>query len=285
MSQSPIADARATVPMAPVAHRVTAVHAELAGTRTLETAPVDAEHALPPARPGQFHMLWAFGVGEVPISVSRLSAAGDAHHTIRAVGATTRALCAVNEGDAIGVRGPFGRAWDLDAARGGDVVVMAGGLGMAPVRPIIDAIVADRESYGRAVVLIGARSPDDLLFADDLAGWRDRSDLDVEITVDHARPGWRGEVGVVTSLVGRTPVDAPSTSAYVCGPEVMMRFAGRALVDHGVPAERIQVSLERNIVCAVAHCGHCQLGPTFICREGPVYPFDAVAPLLDVKAL
>jgi anaerobic sulfite reductase subunit B len=284
MSESPIADARATAPMAPVAHRVTALHAELPGTRTIETAPVDAAQALSPARPGQFHMLWAFGVGEVPISVSRLPAAG-ACHTIRAVGATTRALCAVSEGDTIGVRGPFGREWDLDAARGGDVVVVAGGLGMAPIRPIIDAIVADRESYGRAVVLIGARSPDELLFADDLAGWRGRFDLNVEIIVDHARPDWRGDVGVVTSLIGRIPVDAASTFAYVCGPEVMMRFASRTLVDHGVPAERVQVSLERNMVCAVAHCGHCQLGPTFICREGPVYPYDSVAPLLDIRAL
>ncbi|HET8618220.1 MAG TPA: FAD/NAD(P)-binding protein [Acidimicrobiales bacterium] len=271
--------------MVPVPYRVTGRRTELPDTATLALEPIEAGLAGP--RPGQFHMLWAFGVGEVPISVSHLQSdrPGTHHHTVRAVGATTRALCALAEGDTLGVRGPFGHGWDLDAARGGDVVVVAGGLGLAPLRPVVEAITAARDSFGRVAVLVGARSPDDLLFADVLAEWRGRFDLDVEITVDHARGGWHGDVGVVTSLVPRIPIDVAAAAAFVCGPEIMMRFAGNALRDAGVAPERIQVSLERNMVCAVAHCGHCQLGPTLVCRDGPVYTLDAVGPLLSVRSL
>lgn len=276
-------DAVAAPPMAPVPHRVMARRAELDDTATLEIAPVD--HALAQPRPGQFNMLWAFGVGEVPISVSRLSGDGAIHHTIRAVGATTRALCALDEGDTLGVRGPFGVGWDTDAARGGDVVVVAGGVGLAPLRPVVEEIIEHRDAFGRVTVLVGARSPDDLLFADVLSDWRGRFDLDVEITVDHARTGWHGDVGVVTGVIPRIPVDPAATSAFVCGPEIMMRFAGTALADLGIRPERIQLSLERNMVCAIGHCGHCQLGPTFVCRGGPVYPLHLVGPLINVRSL
>lgn len=271
--------------MVPVPYRVTRRRTESADTATLALEPTETGLAGP--RPGQFHMLWVFGVGEVPISVSHLAVdrPGTHHHTVRAVGATTRALCALAEGDTLGVRGPFGRGWDLDAAVGRDVVVVAGGLGLAPLRPVVEAITAARDSFGRVAVLVGARSPDDLLFPDLLAEWRGHFDLDVEVTVDHARGGWHGDVGVVTSLLPRIPIDFGTAAAFVCGPEIMMRFAGSALRDAGDAPERIQVSLERNMVCAVAHCGHCQLGPTFVCRDGPVYTLDAVGPLLSVRSL
>ncbi|HET6968879.1 MAG TPA: FAD/NAD(P)-binding protein [Ornithinibacter sp.] len=271
--------------MVPVPYRVTDRQADAPDATTLGIEPVAAALAAP--RPGQFHMLWAFGVGEVPISVSRVGDGGPAahHHTVRAVGATTRALCALREGDTLGVRGPFGNGWDLAAARGGDVVIVAGGLGLAPLRPVVEEIVDQRDRFGRVAVLLGARSPGDLLFADVVSAWRGRFDLDVAITVDHARGAWHGNVGVVTTLVPRAPVDFASASAFVCGPEVMMRFVGAALRDAGVAPDRVQVSLERNMVCAVAHCGHCQLGPTFLCREGPVYRLGAVAPLLGVRSL
>lgn len=271
--------------MTPVPYRVTDRRAESSDTATLEIEPVADELGRP--RPGQFHMLWAFGVGEVPISVSRVAADGRAtqQHTVRAVGATTRALCALAEGDTLGVRGPFGRGWDLAAAHGHDVVVVGGGLGLAPLRPVMEEVVGQRDRYGRVVLLVGARSPDELLFADVLSAWRGQFDLDVEITVDHARDRWHGDVGVVTGLIPRIPIDVAAASAFVCGPEIMMRFAGAALCDAGVAPDHIQVSLERNMACAVAHCGHCQLGPTFVCREGPVYTLDAVGPLLSVKRL
>lgn len=277
-------DATTPGPMTPVAYRVTGRRAESADTATLAVEPVAAPLARP--SPGQFHMLWAFGVGEVPISVSHVGEGGASHHhTVRAVGATTQALCALDEGDTLGVRGPFGTGWDLAAAQGEDVVVVAGGLGLAPLRPVVEELVGQRDRFGRVAVLVGARSPDDLLFADVVAGWRGRFDLDVEITVDHARGRWRGDVGVVTSLIPRVPIDFAAASAFVCGPEIMMRFAGNALRDAGVAPDRIQVSLERNMVCGVAHCGHCQLGPTFLCREGPVYALDAIGPLLTARSL
>lgn len=270
-------------PLTPVPYRVTDRRVELADTVSVTLEPVDV--ALPAPVPGQFNMLWAFGVGEVPISLSQRSVPGGAlHHTIRAVGATTRALCALEPGGVLGVRGPFGRGWDLGAARGSDVVVVAGGLGVAPVRPIVEAILDERDAFGRVVVLVGSRAPDDLLFGDLLGSWASRPDVEVRVTVDHAGPGWSGDVGVVTGLIPRIGV-GPGARAYVCGPEIMMRFAGKALVDAGVRPEHIQVSLERNMVCAVAHCGHCQLGPTFVCREGPVYALDTVGPLLGVRAL
>lgn len=270
-------------PMTPVPYRVAARRAELGDTRTLVLEPA-ADRALPDPAPGQFAMLWAFGVGEVPISMSRCRG-GSTEVTVRAVGATTSALCALEEGQALGVRGPFGRGWDLTAAEGGDVVVVAGGLGLAPVRPVVEQVVADRDRFGRVFLLVGARSPDDLLFVDDLAAWRGRFDLDVGVTVDHAGTGWHGDVGVVTELLSRLAVDAGTATAFVCGPEIMMRFTADALVDRGLPPDRVQLSLERNMVCAVAHCGHCQLGPAFVCRDGPVFTLDEVGPLLGVRDL
>jgi anaerobic sulfite reductase subunit B len=269
--------------MTPLPYRVTGRRAESLDTLTLEIEPVDEALAAP--RAGQFNMLWAFGVGEVPISVSGRRTEGPLHHTIRSVGATTRALCSLAEGDTLGARGPFGHGWDLDSARGHDVVVITGGLGLAPLKPVVEEIIEDRDAFKRVDVLIGARSPDELLFVDVVSEWRARFDLHVEITVDHARDHWHGDVGVVTSLLPRIPIDPESASVFVCGPEIMMRFASSAVLEAGVAAERIQLSLERNMACAIAQCGHCQLGPSFLCREGPVYTLDAITPLLTVRAL
>jgi NAD(P)H-flavin reductase len=271
-------------PMVPVVHRVVDRRRVTADTVSLrleaDAAPLD------PAEPGQFDMLWAFGVGEVPISVSgRRDETGSEEYTIRAVGATTHALCALEPGDALGVRGPFGRGWDLRTADGGDVMVLAGGLGLAPLKPLVEEIVAERERFDRVAVLVGARAPAEILFDTLLAEWRRRFDLHVEVTVDHAGDAWRGDVGVVTALIPRAPVDVTRTTAFICGPEIMMRFAAGDLLAAGVAPERIRVSLERNMACAIAHCGHCQLGPTFICREGPVYPYGAIAPFLEVQGL
>ena len=230
---------------------------------------------------GQFNMLYALGIGEVPISISGDPAPGTVlEHTIRSVGAVSAALCALDEGDAVGVRGPFGTDWRVDAAEGSDVVIVAGGIGLAPLRPAIRELLAHREAYGRVSVLYGARTPADLLFRDELEGWRGRRDVDVEVTVDTADPEWRGNVGVVPRLLARSRFDAAGTVAMVCGPEVMMRFTVQALRDAGVVAERILVSLERNMQCAIKQCGHCQLGPFFLCADGPVMPYAVIAPWL-----
>jgi NAD(P)H-flavin reductase len=231
-------------------------------------------------------MLYAFGVGEVPISTSGdHDGDGRLTHTIRAVGAVTRALCALEPGAVVGVRGPFGTEWPLDEATGGDLVVVAGGIGLAPLRPAVRHALARRDDYGAVSVLVGARTPQDLLFVHELEAWRGRLDVEVDVAVDAAAPGWHGRVGLVTTLIPGAVIDPPRASALVCGPEVMMTFVVRALVGRGVPLERIWVSMERNMRCAVGHCGHCQLGPTLICRDGAVFPAAAMTRLMEVREL
>lgn len=271
-------------PLLPRPMTVTAVDRETVDTWTL---------TIDPGEPfafaaGQFNMLYAFGAGEAPISISGDPAKpGQLIHTIRAVGAVTKALCALKPGQVVGVRGPYGSAWPVDAARGGDAVVMAGGLGLAPVRPIVYALLAAREAFGRVILLCGARTPGDLLFQPELLAWRGRFDMQVFVTVDSDKSdsSWRGDVGVVTTLLPRANFDPANTTAFVCGPEIMMRFGALALIDQRVPAERVHISAERNMKCAVGHCGHCQYGPDFVCKDGPVYSYPQVAPRLRVREL
>jgi NAD(P)H-flavin reductase len=267
--------------MTPTMYRVAARHEEFDDTVTIVLEPIGA--AVDAPDPGQFFMLWAFGVGEAPISVAGHHD-GSLIHTIRRVGAVTDALCASSVGEPVGVRGPFGSSWDVASARGCDVLVVAGGLGIAPVRPIVEEVLANRSYYGAVALLFGARSPDQLLYPEDISGWRGHFDLDVEVTVDTADPSWRGDVGMVTRLIDRVRLDVDRTTAFVCGPEVMMRFAAAAIVERGVAPERVRLSLERNMHCAIGHCGHCQLGPVFVCKDGPVVDWSTVEPLLAVRA-
>jgi NAD(P)H-flavin reductase len=235
--------------------------------------------------PGQFNMLTAFGVGEAAISLSGDPADGRLIHTIRDVGPVSRSLTRLAQGDAIGVRGPFGVGWPLAAAEGRDLLIIAGGLGLAPLRPTIYRILAERQRYGSVSILYGARRPEDILFGKELAGWRARLDVDVAVTVDHAMSDWRGHVGVVTRLLPRATFDPASAVAMLCGPEIMMRNVAATLTAQGLASERIFLSMERNMKCAVGHCGHCQLGPAFICRDGPVFTYARMRPLLAVKEL
>ena len=267
--------------MTPAVYRVSERREELEDTVTLVLEPTGS--AVPDPSPGQFNMLWAFGIGEAPISVAGWSGEGAVTHTIRRVGAVTTALCAASEGSTVGVRGPFGSPWGLDAARGGDVLVVAGGLGIAPVRPIVTEILAERGSYGRVTLLFGARSPDLVLYRDEIEIWATRLDLDVGVTVDAADVSWTGHVGVVTRLVERAELDPDRVTAFVCGPEVMMRFAARAVIDRGVAPARTWLSLERNMHCAIGHCGHCQLGPVFVCKDGPVLSWPTLESLMAVR--
>jgi NAD(P)H-flavin reductase len=265
-------------PMAPRPFVVNRRTRETADTWTLELEPAAGE----PLRvePGQFTMLYAFGIGEVPISVSA-APGGALVHTVRAVGAVTEAICAAEPGAVLGVRGPLGNAWPL--GEGGDAVVVAGGIGLAPLRGVVHELLRRRADFHEAAVLYGGRTPGDLLYVDDLERWRET--LQVDVTVDAAAPGWDGKVGFVAKLVGSARFDPAATTAFVCGPEIMMRTSASALLDRGVPAERIWVSMERNMQCGVGLCGHCQLGPTLICRDGPVYRWDAVEPLMAVREL
>jgi NAD(P)H-flavin reductase len=237
-------------------------------------------------RPGQFNMLYVWGLGEVPISVSSDPATpGRLAHTIRAVGSVTAAFPELTPGDEVGLRGPFGHPWPVDAARGGDAVVIAGGLGLAPLRSVIAVALRDRAAFRRVVVLVGARTPDDLIYRDELESWRRSGDAEVALTVDHGDASWPHSTGLVTALVGPAALDAERTTAFVCGPEIMMAAVADRLATMGVDAARVYVSLERNMQCAVRRCGHCQLGPSFVCADGPVYAYAEVAPWLHVAHL
>jgi len=227
--------------------------------------------------PGQFNMLYVYGVGEVPISIS--GNPGEQSllvHTTRAVGTVTKAMRKLKVGDSIGVRGPYGTSWPVDKVKGFDVVIVAGGIGLAPLRPVIYYLLEHRDKFGKFVLLYGARTPDDILYKNELKKWRGRFDIETYVTVDRAVGAWQGNVGVVTTLISKSPFDPMNALAMVCGPEIMMRFTALALQKRGVSDDRIYVSMERNMKCGIGLCGHCQMGPEFVCKDGPVYSYDYI---------
>jgi NAD(P)H-flavin reductase len=269
-------------PMVPRFERVHRVHRDGADVWTLEIEPAGGFEFLP----GQFNMLYAHGVGEAAISISGDSSEpGRLVHTIRAVGRVSEALTRLETGDPIGIRGPFGRGWPMEEAEGKDVVVVAGGLGVAPLRPAIHLLLHARERYRRVVLLVGMRGPKEILLQPDLERWRGKFDVELELTVDHAGPDWHGNVGVVTTLIPRAEFDPVNTVALVCGPELMMRFAIADLARVGIPDHRIYLSMERNMKCAVGLCGHCQFSGSFVCKDGPVYSYDQVRELLGMREI
>lgn len=272
-------------PLVPLPHRVVSRRAWGADVVTLGLEPVDGEPIS--YRCGQFAMVTAFGVGEVPLSFSSRSGPGPLEHTVRDVGAVTHALATAGPGDVVGVRGPFGTAWGVDELTGGSrahdpVVVVGGGIGLAPLRGAIEVLTATPDSARRTTVLVGARSPDQIVFDDDLDRWG-AAGATVAVTVDAGARGWDGHVGVVTSLLGPRLASPERTTALVCGPEVMIRFATRALADRGVAPGRILVALERNMQCGLGWCGHCQLGPLVLCRDGPVVDAGRIGTLLEER--
>lgn len=268
----------------PEPFRVRGGRRETADTWTFELEPVSGEALA--FEPGQFTMLYAHGVGEIPISISGDPARPERLvHTVRTVGAVSRALCDVPAGGAIGVRGPFGRGWPVADAEGRSLVIVAGGVGLAPLRSVVLSALAGRERFDRVTVLYGGRDPDSLLYADELAEWASAEEVELDMIVDAAASGWLGRVGVVPSLIERADLDPDETVAMVCGPEVMMRFSVEALLAQGLPAERIALSMERNMRCAVGHCGHCQWGPSFVCRDGPVFRWSEARRWFAVREL
>lgn len=285
VKEKPAALVRATEPMHPRVFKVLKTQPETHDTFTLELEPAEGAREFAFA-PGQFNMLYVYGFGEVPISISGGPAEpGVLVHTVRAVGTVTRALERLKRGELVGVRGPFGTSWPVEEAQNQDLVIVAGGIGLAPLRPAMIQALAEREKYGKIVLLYGARTPDDLLYVRELEAWRSRLDLEILVTVDRGLGTWRGNVGVVTTLFPRASYDPFHALALVCGPEVMMRFAILDLQKRGTPPERIHLSMERNMKCGIGLCGHCQIGPTFVCKEGPVYRFDRVKDLFGKREL
>jgi NAD(P)H-flavin reductase len=274
-SQNAVSD-----PMVPEIFRVEKFRKETHDTYTLELKPASGtgEHRF---KAGQFNMLYKFGVGESAISISGdPTSPNPLIHTIRAVGIVTKAMSKLKAGDTIGVRGPFGSCWPVQEAVGKDVLIIAGGIGLAPLRPVISQVLADRRKYGKVYLFYGTRTPEDLLYRAELEKWRARFDMEVLVTVDRASSDWHGNVGVVTTLLKKVAIDPDDTVAMICGPEIMMRFVAMDLIKKDVGLDRIYVSMERNMKCGVGLCGHCQYGPTFICKDGPVYTYDQVIELL-----
>ena len=268
-------------PMVPAPYVVVDRTVETRDSATLTLTPLDAP--LPRFRPGQFTMIAVPGVGEIAVSVS-----GDPRYarvlvqTVRAVGAVSRAVHDAEPGTVLGLRGPYGTDWDLPGAAGADLLLVAGGIGLAPLRPVLLGALADRSSYGRITLVLGARTPAEFLYREEMHSWQG---LTVLSTVDHPTPGWHGPVGLVTKPLAAVDLDPDHTVAFLCGPEAMMRFSAELLRDRGVPAGRIRLSLERNMKCGIGLCGHCQLGPLLVCRDGPVVHYGQVADLLGVKEL
>lgn len=271
--------------MSPIPYRVRSRVVESPESATLCLEPV--ETALRAPEPGEFMMLYAFGVGEVAISISGDPTVTDGSitHTIRAVGAVSRALHDAAPGSVVGVRGPFGTTWGLAQAIGRDLVMVAGGVGLCPLRPAVLGALAERSRYGKITLIVGARSRKDFLFAAQLGDWTADPRVEVHLVVDAPAPGWSGEVGLVTEPLRRLALNPGRTTAFLCGPEPMLRFGAEALVAKGIAAKDIRISLERNMQCGIGLCGHCQLGPLLLCRDGPVVGYDIAGPLLGVREL
>jgi NAD(P)H-flavin reductase len=272
-------------PMLPRQFRITRFKRETSDTFSMEFESVSGNKAFN-FEPGQFNMLYIFGVGEIPISIS-----GDPTrpevliHTTRAVGNVTKAMKDLKVGDTIGVRGPLGKSWPIKVAEGNDVIIITGGIGLAPLRPVIYNMLAHREKFGKIVLLCGTRTPNDLIYRREVGKWRSRLDMEVHITVDRATTSWRGNVGVVTTLIGKAPFDHLKCTAMVCGPEIMMRFTLLELQKRGVDTKSIYVSMERNMKCGIGLCGHCQIGPLFVCKDGPVFCYDDIKEIFIKREL
>lgn len=272
--------------MIPQLYTVTGKSQDNADTFTL-TAKSDNGQSLS-FQPGQFNMLYVFGKGEIPISISGPPADTEQLiHTVESVGAVSKALVELEPGQSFGVRGPYGQGWPVEKAHGKDLIIMAGGLGLAPLRPVVYDVLANRDRFGRVVLLYGTRNVERLIFEEEIREWRQRLDIDIMVTLDMASPSWHGHVGVVTGLCRAAGMlmDIPKAVAFVCGPDIMMRFSARELRKLGMEKENIYVSIERNMKCALGHCGHCQFGPHFLCKDGPVLSYETLEQWLKVREL
>ncbi len=235
--------------------------------------------------PGQFNMLYMHGQGEVPISISSDSEDGRLIHTTRAVGSVTKGMHRLKEGDIVGLRGPFGSSWPIEEAKSKDLVILCGGMGLPPLRPVIYYALKHRQDFKRVYLLYGARTPLDIVYKAELESWHQEHDIEVLVTVDKQKGHWDGHVGVVPQLLSQVQVDTKHCLAMMCGPEIMMHYAHIALKKMGLSDEKIYLSMERNMKCALGHCGHCQWGHHFICKDGPVFRFDKISNYLKIAEL
>ncbi len=265
-------------PLFPQKAIITGLKKETEDTKTFSLSFEDSSYA---AQPGQFNMVGYPGVGEAPISLSSIVSEGKFQHTIRNVGRVTKFIDKCEEGDVMHIRGPYGTYWPLDNATGNDILLIAGGVGFAPLRPVVQEILRKRDSFGKVTVIYGARSPDNMLFMSEVDTWR--KDIEVYLTVDEVPPQiqWDHDVGLVTKLLDKATFNPVKTFAFICGPEIMMLFVSRGLSIRGFLPSKVYVSLERRMKCGIAQCGHCQHGSKFVCKDGPVFVYRDVNRLAD----
>ena len=284
--QTPNSVAVSDNPWLPHMVRLHSIRQEVPGIATYQLRFEDAELASAYSfEPGQFNMLYLPGYGEIAISISSDPDQPETLlHTIRIAGSVTRVLAGSEVGEQIGLRGPFGSAWPMDACRDCDVVIACGGIGIAPLRPALHHIINRRQDFGRVILLYGARARQSLLYTEEYESWRE-ADVELEVTVDRDDGGWDGHIGVVPALFYRLRLDASRTRIFTCGPEIMMRFVVFEALARRIEPSNIFVSMERNMQCAVGFCGHCQLGPAFVCKDGPVFSYERMEPYLRLDDL
>jgi len=256
--------------------KVATIRKTVIETYNIKTVYLEVPHDFEKPMPGQFNELYVRGAGEIPISISDITEEGLIAHTIRFVGTVTKMFTELKEGDKVGVRGPYGNGWPLSELRGKDILIVAGGVGLAPLRPVIREVERNRSLYGKLMILYGARTPRDLLYRYEYSRYERIPDSEVLITVDRGDENWTGHVGVVTTLIPKVDIDPNNTIALVCGPEIMMRFTVKDLMARGLKGNQIYLSLERRMRCGVGLCGHCQVGPLFVCTEGPVFSYETI---------
>ncbi|MEM2906331.1 MAG: FAD/NAD(P)-binding protein [Candidatus Bathyarchaeia archaeon] len=276
---------RETNPYLPRPAQITEVIEENRNVKTYALKALDNSEGGITFKPGNFTILSLLGVGEAAFSVSSDPARTDGfENTVRRVGLVTSALFRLKPGDKVGFRGPYGNSWPLEKAVGMDLLIIGGGIGLAPLRPVIKHVAKHRGLYGRIYLLYGARTIGDMIFTREFSSWHKTPGMTLLLTVDEAPTSteWNGSVGVVTNLLDDVKVDPATTLAFVCGPEVMMKFSVEKLTRMGFPPGSIYVSLERRMKCGVAKCGHCQIGPKYVCRDGPVFSLAEIGLLPDV---
>lgn len=236
--------------------------------------------------PGQFNMLYAFGVGDVPMSiVSDPADSSLLDHTIRIVGTVTQALGRLEKGDRVGLRGPFGSAWPLEEAQGQDVIIVTGGLGCAPTLGALHYMFRRRDAYGTIKIIHGVKAPQDLIYQQRFREWGQAPDTEVYLTTDKPARQWKHKIGLVTHLLAEVQFNPDRSIVMMCGPEIMMRFTIKEFLSRGLNADRIYLALERNMKCAVGFCGHCQFGPHFICKDGPILRYDRIQEIFNIKEI
>jgi len=279
-TQDSTATRPATTPFMPKLARIVAAEQFTDKEKWFRVVPYDGSPL--GHKPMGFVQVTVFGIGEAPISVCSSPTREQSFELcVRAVGSVTNAMHKLGVGDTIGIRGPFGNGFDASAHKGADFLFVAGGLGLAPARSLIQYVLDKRQDFGKVTILVGARTPADLLFRADLDEWLSRPDVETHVTVDRPAEGWDGNVGVITTLFKKIKINPANTLAVIIGPPIMFKFAVLEALACGIPENRCICSLERRMKCGLGWCGHCQIRNVYVCKDGPVFTYEQVKKLRE----